>query len=661
MIKIDRGTSRLASALLGTVSLTTLVMFQPALVREALAQDAVFADAEVLETITVVPDQPDRFDKHQGAADRAASIYISPEDIERTDPQTLRDLFAGEPSISVGGGIPIAQKVFVNGIEDTNLAVTIDGVQQGNRVFHHATTNYIDPSMLKAVRVDPGVAPADAGFAALGGAIVYETVDARDMLIGDRPIGAYAKLSYETNGETFTETASGYARHTGFEVLGYGRLAKGDDYKNGDGWTVPGTAADFSALLAKGAYEADNGYRAEVTAQRITDNALRPWRANFAGLNGAYDLRVYDTTRENYSFNVDSETVEGWWNPVVTLGYSTNDFKVPDPYSSEGDGSTLTAKAENIFAFNDTDTVAVGVDFNDVKGNYFDPAESYKEEVSNFGFYAQARLEPLERLTLSFGGRIDTNHFTGKDGTTLDNTGLSGNVFAEYALSDAWSVNAGYSHVFGGIKLEETFQYWRTWNYAGLDPVESDNVTGGVKFQHNGWYAEGNLFNTKFRNFRNGDQNMDFRSYGFNVAGGYNWGNGFARLAYSDTRISVSGLMLESYYLLDIGAAVGQIITGEITHTFTDYGITLGATVDAALEFDGYVAAGYDTLDPYAIFNAYAEYTPEDLDFFTLRLEARNIFDETYTDRATYGQEYDEVTPLYQPGRSFYVMARVRY
>ena len=54
------------------------------------------------------------------------------------------------------------------------LAVTVDGAAQNNKVFHHNGTTLIDPSLLKAVRVDAGVAPADAGFAALTGSIVYE-------------------------------------------------------------------------------------------------------------------------------------------------------------------------------------------------------------------------------------------------------------------------------------------------------------------------------------------------------------------------------------------------------------------------------------------------------------------------------------------------------
>lgn len=644
---------------------TGTVLQSALLVGGATAQDASDSatsdDSSVLETIVVSSSGPDSHDPHAGAADRANSIYISREEIERNDPQDLKDLFAGDASISVGGAIPIAQKVFVNGIDENNLAVTIDGVQQGNRIFHHTNTNYVDPTLLKAARVDPGVAPADAGFGALGGSIVYETVDVQDLLIGDRNFGAFADLSYETNGKTFTETGAAYGRHGGFELLAYGKMANGDDYQDGDGNDVVGSAADFYSLLGKAAYEADSGYRIEVTASQVSDDNLRPYRANIGGIGGVFTTRRYDIKRTNFSFNVNRDEIDGLWNPELLVGYSGNDYRVPDPYGSEGSGGTWNAKIENVFEISEGNTLTAGVDLLSQIGDYYDPAESYQEKVRNTGFYAQARLTPMERIRLSFGGRADGNQFVGKDGTTLNNFGLSGNAFAEVDVYGGFSVNAGYSNVFGGIDLEETFEYWRTWDYSNLDPVRSENITAGVKYVHNGWYAEGNVFNTQFRNYRDGDQNTNFSSWGYNVGGGYNWGSGFAKVSYSDVRLSTSGNQIESYYLINIGAGVGQKISGEIAQTIDQIDLTVGASVDAALEYDGYVRAGYEPLDPYTVFNAYAEYKPKQFEYLSIRFDALNIFDETYADRGTYGQEYDSVTPLYEPGRSFRLSARLRY
>ncbi len=649
------------SMLLASTVLQSAILVVGAASQEAQTETSSSEDDSRLETIHVSSGAPDSNDKHQDAADRANAIYISREQIERTDPQTVRELFAGDASVSVGGATSAAQKVFVNGIDENNLAVTIDGVQQGNRIFHHTNTNYIDPSLIKAVRVDPGVAAADAGFAALGGAIAYETVDVSDLLINGRDYGAFANYSYETNGKTSAGTLAGYGRHNGFELLGYSKVAKGGNYKNGDGLEIPGTGTDFQSFLGKGAYQFDTGYRIELTGQHIIDETLRPYRANIGAINNNFITRLYDLKRTNVSAQFKKEEIEGIWNPEALIGFSQNDYKVPYSEGSQGIGGTLNAKIENVFELSEDNTITAGLDLISKDGTYKDPSNLMREQLNNFGGYAQARLSPIDRINLSFGGRADGNHFEGMDGTKINNFGLSGNAFAEVDVYGGFSVNAGYSNVFGGVELEETFEYWRKWDYSNLKPSRSDNMTAGVKFERGGWNAESNIFNTKFWDYRDGAGNTDFSSWGFNVSGGYNWGNGFASLSYSDVRPSLSDYQLSSYRLINIGAGVGQRISGEVAHTFDQYGLTLGAILDAALKYEGLDTTGNNPLDAYTVVNAYAEYKPKKLENLSIRINVDNIFDETYSDRATYGQEYASVTPLYEPGRSFRLSAYIRY
>ena len=211
---------RLSLLLAGTAFQSALLAGGSA-AQDASQSSPASGNTVVLDTIVVNANEgEENDDKHAGAADRANSIYVSQEDLQLTNPQSLKDVFSGFASISVGGGIGAAQKVYVNSIDELNLAVTVDGVLQNNRVFHHNTTNYVDPTLLKSVRVDPGVAPADAGPGALGGSIVYETVDVGDLLLGDRSYGGFASISYDTNSNTFTEAGSAYGRYEGFELLG---------------------------------------------------------------------------------------------------------------------------------------------------------------------------------------------------------------------------------------------------------------------------------------------------------------------------------------------------------------------------------------------------------------------------------------------------------
>ncbi|WP_386679147.1 TonB-dependent receptor plug domain-containing protein [Loktanella sp. R86503] len=86
---------------------------------------------------------------------------ITEAEIEARNPATVADVFAGESGVLVGGGASIAQRVFVNGIEESLLSVTIDGARQNKSAFHHAGNVLLDPALLKSVDVSAGLAPAD--------------------------------------------------------------------------------------------------------------------------------------------------------------------------------------------------------------------------------------------------------------------------------------------------------------------------------------------------------------------------------------------------------------------------------------------------------------------------------------------------------------------
>src|SRR5690606_11582400 len=94
-----------------------------------------------------------RLDVGAGAEGTAGTniIAVTQEDLERNQPTDLQEVFSGEPAIAVGGAISSTQKIYVNGVDENNLAVTVDGSRQNNKVFHHNGTYLLDPALLKAV------------------------------------------------------------------------------------------------------------------------------------------------------------------------------------------------------------------------------------------------------------------------------------------------------------------------------------------------------------------------------------------------------------------------------------------------------------------------------------------------------------------------------
>lgn len=208
------------------------------------------------------------------------TVDVDSEDLARQNPADIQDLFKSEPTVTVGSSIPASQKVYVNGVEETNLSVTIDGSRQNNKIFHHNATTLIDPSLLKAVRIDPGVAPADAGAGALAGSIAYETRDVDDLLSPELSFGGFVKAEYDSNGDIFTNSGSVYGRQGGFEYLGFLKIADGGLREDGAGTTIIGSGTDLVSSLGKVAYQTDNGDRFEFSAEQVKDDDIRPYRAN---------------------------------------------------------------------------------------------------------------------------------------------------------------------------------------------------------------------------------------------------------------------------------------------------------------------------------------------------------------------------------------------
>jgi hemoglobin/transferrin/lactoferrin receptor protein len=596
----------------------------------------------------------------------ASQVVIGQEDIERLAPRDLADFFRITPSVSVGSSIPMSQKLYVNGVEETNLAVSIDGARQNNRIFHHNSTNVIDPALLAQARVEAGVAPADAGPGALGGAVTYETIDARDLLEFEEGSGARSSNTFDFNGDVATTAFTVYGMRNGFEGLASVNVGKGNDFRDGGDNVVDGSETDFVSSLVKGAWESEAGHRFELGYERVADDADRPFRANIGSIGFDEGLRQYDIVRQNTVFNYTDETPQGWLDPRMVIGYSWTELSVPDPYGSSGDTGSLSGRMENEFALG-LGTIVAGVDAYSDEANYSDPTYTATEKARNIGLYAQARLDPLERARISIGGRYDFHHAEGVGGQSWDDSGFSGNIGGEYDVTDGLTVRTAYSHVWAGPVLAENFIMNPDWTYDdGLVPTTADNITAGFAYTRDAFLFEANWFRTKIDDVRtaswvSGSLTRDLTTEGFELAAGYAWENGQVRVGYTDTDVEIDGSGADSYFGNYLGVPAGQAFVIDVTHSFPGRGITVGGDAEFALENADTESSGGQALPSYEVANLFAEWVPDSLPTVTLRAEVRNLFDEEYSARSTYGQDFPDVTPLMEPGRSFILAAIARF
>ena len=65
----------------------------------------------------------------------------------------LGDFLSSVPGVQVGGTSSMDQQIYIRGVNDKNLKVTVDGARQENHFFHHAGRLAIDSDLLKKAEV----------------------------------------------------------------------------------------------------------------------------------------------------------------------------------------------------------------------------------------------------------------------------------------------------------------------------------------------------------------------------------------------------------------------------------------------------------------------------------------------------------------------------
>lgn len=622
------------------------------------------ADAELLGTIVL-------------GLPETNAVDVDSEDLSRSNPTDLQDVFKGEPTIVVGSSLSISQKLYVNGVEETNLSVTIDGARQNNKIFHHNATTLIDPELLKQVRIDPGVAPADAGPGALAGSVAFETKDVVDLLEAGLSFGGLVSGEYDSNGNRFTSSTALFTRQGNFEALGYIKSVNGGNQKDGSGTNIVGSGAGLVSGLAKVAYGTEAGGRFELSYERVIDDEVRPYRADIGRIVGGRpvpDTRTYDLDRQNFVFSYTTVAATATWNPTFTLAYSLTDLALPeDTQASYGTTKSFNGKFQNRFSLANG-SVTAGFDFYSEKGSLDyqndNPAfnEAASETSKNLGAFVQARLDLSDRARLSFGGRYDVQRFEGVDGTKQSDDGLSANISGEYDVSNAVTLSAGASHVWGGIAMSENFIMNPAWTYpaGGIEAVTADNIYIAANADFGAWNLQAKVFQTKIDNARTPDYRLgsditsDLDARGFELGAKYNWENGFFKIGYADVNADINGTTADSFSGRYLTTPISQVVSLAVGHAIPEYNLVLGADAQFALTNPDTVG---DVLPAYQVYNAFIEHTPKRMKNLTLRAEINNIFDENYSSRGTYGQEYTSVgvEPLREAGRSISLRASLKF
>ena len=194
---------------------------------------------------------------------KSDAVYSIPAGIsiaDRSDIETFGLVDAGDvlramPGVSTRDTAQNAGlAINIRGFEGSGrVNMMIDGVRQSFKFTGHEAQGfvYVDPALLAGIDVMRGAVSGVGGAGALAGAANMRTLDVEDILKPGKSTGVLSTITYGTNGVGWQEMLAGAMTNGKVGIAGAISHREPDNYKNGDGITVPFTHQDLVSGLFK--------------------------------------------------------------------------------------------------------------------------------------------------------------------------------------------------------------------------------------------------------------------------------------------------------------------------------------------------------------------------------------------------------------------------
>ncbi len=617
---------------------------------------------------------------------------------ERYQARQVRDIFSGDPSVDIGGGSRNGQRLFLRGIEGSNLNVTIDGARQGQNLYNHrGGLSNIDPEMLKRVEIQAGPSAADQGYAALGGAIRFETVDAQDVLTPGNSIGGFLRAGYASAANARRLSLGAYgmlADDVG--VLVYASGTDFDDIRIGGGGDIPFSGGKDRSILTKlslvesGPHTLRLGYEHnKATGLNFQQRGDYPYQlqpANLASRPPQDQSLTRDTFTGHYRFNPVSDLID-----LRLQAYtSRNDFFAPNNVAERFISDVSGGDVRNIFTFPFAGgrlETTLGADYVVDRGTASrSDAGTRNNRNENLGLFVQNRLY-MGMATLYGGLRRDD--FSADYGPrTADGEAWSFNAGAEFSPIEQITLFAGYGEAARGsgtlpIHFARNVQPGVTFNgtQGDLRHERSNQLEGGLRTQIRdiglgGTSLRGNatFFRTEIRDailyFHGGSGGLGGRPitniYNFNgtisfdgFEAGVELGNALWSTALRYGEVNIDNMPSDPQFIARIGAPRGSQLVWESRITPAN-GVSLGYSLrhTGRLKSVPGNQIVYVTKPGFTLHDIHATWEPEFLPNFALEIAATNLTDKRYVAHSTL-TEWGFATE--EAGRDIRISVRYRY
>ncbi|MGF1699176.1 TonB-dependent receptor [Photobacterium makurazakiensis] len=593
-----------------------------------------------------------------GRVSSLPDIVIDADQLQKRQANDLSDIFRTDPEVSIGGGSSVSQKIYVRGLEDTMLNVSIDGATQSGYIYHHQGQLSIEPELLQQVEVSAGAGRATDGAGALGGAIRFKTKDPSDLLWGDQRYGALVKAGYYDNTEGYKTSLSGYGYLTdtisALATLSYSDL---DNFTDGNGDEQAHTGAENKVGFVKLVGEFTESQKLTLSYDRREDEAFRyhrpQWVESFKNVPINQEM-IRETYTGNYLFDPANNS---WLALDVTVyGTETSLEHIDGPWGDYlGEAKSYGADIRNTSTFAGKHNVTYGVEYRDDEGTLGSPIYgSDKDSGKVKGVYAQGDIYLIDTLLLSLGGRYDEYELQESNGPSFDHSGFSPNASLTYEVLPGLSVYGGYAEAVRGAQVREIFKLDGSNSSEDRKEERAKNTELGVNWIRDGLSVSATAYVTKVEDVvgeteqRELDNLGELETKGFTARVGYHWQAVSTSLSYNQSRPELNGEPLNDD-TKGIGTAIGDTWVADIGYQVFD-GLDIGYNGRYVARLTD-VAEGYDEKAGYAVHDIYAQWLPVANQDLTLTLTIKNLLDKAYRSHASYGNNGEVAQGTLEPGR----------
>ncbi|MBA3998812.1 MAG: TonB-dependent receptor [Candidatus Accumulibacter sp.] len=227
-----------------------------------------------------------RTENHLARVPASVSV-VTREDFEDRQASAVADVMKALPNVDFGGGPRIDGQIpTIRGYQGKQITLLVDGARR-NEASALSSPLMLDPDLLARAEVVRGPSSSIYGTGGLGGAMVFRTIAAGDLLAEGKSAGADLKARYEDADRSMHYMARAYGRNDRVDGLVAFGTNDWQRIRQGGGSLLQPNDGDSNRGLAKVGLQASDRLRLELSHQFFNESNFRTNNPQADGAFGA--------------------------------------------------------------------------------------------------------------------------------------------------------------------------------------------------------------------------------------------------------------------------------------------------------------------------------------------------------------------------------------